>query len=214
MLHKSILPSAQARHGTVGFMSMRLLRSASVSFNTFLVALLNPQFHYRDKSNRLLQSSTVAPQENVASQLFLLGLAARIGTESAKGTLLLHRHFIWNQHHREKLLHKTQDIHQRYLIISAQCIEFLGYLGFFRSAEVFGLWLEDVTLVPPSLGSHYDLPVGVGMVGFYLFSSTKSSQTAQVDLVLPWGTSGGFCIGLWFSRLLRILPKFSGVVVH
>ena len=106
VLYKSILPSAQAKGDTVGFMSLRLLRSASVAYNTFVTALLQPQNHYRDRNNRLLQSNSIAPQENIASQLFLAGLAVRKGTESTKGKPLLHRHFIWNQRYRENLYQK------------------------------------------------------------------------------------------------------------
>ena len=94
VLYKSILPSKQARESTVGFMSLRLLRSASVSYNTFLRALLAPDQHYKDKNNRLLKSDTVSPQDNIASQLFLAGLAIRVGAESRKGKPLLHRHFV------------------------------------------------------------------------------------------------------------------------
>lgn len=99
-------------------MSLRLLQLILVFLDTFIVAFLHPQFHYREKLHRLLQSSTVAPQEIVASQIFLLGLAGRIGTTTTKGNLLLHRHFIWNQRHWWKLLQTTQDSNAHYEIIS------------------------------------------------------------------------------------------------
>lgn len=77
------------------------MRSASVEANTFATALLQPTNYYRDISHRLLESPSVAPAENVASQMFLHGLAIQMGSESVRGKALLHRHFLWNQTFRE-----------------------------------------------------------------------------------------------------------------
>ena len=214
VLYKSILPSAQAKGDTVGFMSLRLLRSASVAYNTFVTALLQPQNHYRDRNNRLLQSNSIAPQENIASQLFLAGLAVRKGTESTKGKPLLHRHFIWNQRYRENLYQKCPNNTVKLEIVTAQCIELAGYQGFLRSSETTGLEGRDLFLVPPSKGLEFDLPPRVGMICFKLLPSTKTSRSAQADVVMAWATSGGLFPGLWFSRLLQLLQLENRYHLH
>ena len=91
----------------------------------------------------------------------------------------------------------------------AQCVEFAGFLGWLRSSEVFGLWFSDLVMCPPEEGRKFDLVNGMGFVGFKLLPSTKTSRTAQVDVLLPWATAAGLLPGMWFSRLLHLGSTFG-----
>ena len=78
----------------------------------------------------------------------------------------------------------------------AQCVEFTGFLGWLRSSEVFGLWFSDIIICAPEDKRRFDLVEGMGFVGFKLLPSTKTSRTAQVDVLIPWATAGGLLSGV------------------
>jgi len=72
----------------VTYNTLRTIRSAAVAYTTFAVALFTPSHHYRDSKLRLLGAPYGCPAGNIATQLALRGMAARMGTGVIKSSVL------------------------------------------------------------------------------------------------------------------------------
>ena len=80
----------------------------------------------------------------------------------------------------------------------------IALLAWVQSKELFSLELLDYTLMHPEKGSTLGLPNNVSAVALCLLPSTKSSQTAQVDVHIAYTTSSGLSVGWWLTRLLSL----------
>jgi hypothetical protein len=80
-----------------------------------------------------------------------------------------------------------------------------SYLGWLRSMETFGLHWEEVISTLPDDGPSLGLPPGYGVVMLKLLLQTKSSQFAQVDVVIAFTTASGLSLGWWIERLCEDL---------
>jgi len=108
--------------------------------------------------------------------------------------------------HRRRLFFRTGDLHARYNLAAASCIELTGFLAWLRSNECFELRQSDLALVPPGVSAvRKGLPSGQGMVGLKLLPATKTSQTLAVDVACAWHTGSGMQAGWWWTSLMECL---------
>jgi hypothetical protein len=128
-------------------------------------------------------------------------MARRMGTESKKSWALSHVHIAYIDDVLEQRYCATVDRKQQHDLACAGTINLLAYLGWLRSGEVFGLGMEDITLVDPCDGPARGLPPGCGAVEGRLLGATKSDQTLTADVVVAYTTLSGLSLGKWFARL-------------
>ena len=206
MEHRAIQPSPRSRSGTVGFSSLWSIRSAFSSYDAFLHGLvLHPANVFRDQHNRFASAPFVSGSENIAAQMTVRGLSARLGTVTIPSKILHARHIHWNQQNRlSKLLRTDLNPVTVYHLVAGQCAEFCGWLGWLRSGECFTLTRDSVKLIPPHLAVAFGLPPDLGCVLLSLLPETKSSRTLTADVVLAWTTSSGLLVGRFFELLLDI----------
>ena len=71
-----------------------------------------------------------------------------------------------------------------------------------RGGENFALPRSHVSVHPPATAEQFDLPPGLGFVGYTLTPETKSSPYQQVDLEVSYNCASGLSLGTWMERLL------------
>lgn len=203
MLHKSIQYSPRAKENNrVGFNTLRVLRSGAAAYMAFSRAVFEPS-HILRENKRVFGHSFLSFTDNVASQFFNKGMSVRLGTKVTPSKVLLSRHIHWNQTYRLRLLRSgCLSPLEEYILIAAQVVELLGWLGWLRSGECFALAREDFLLIRPEDGERAGLPPNVGAVQLSLLPETKSNRTSTADVVIAWRTSSGLLLGDWVHLLL------------
>jgi hypothetical protein len=125
----------------------------------------------------------------------------RLGDHPQPLTVLTGKHMRWiEQFYRSLYFNaKTRKDHKN--ITRAGITHLSSYLGWLRSMETFGLHWGRVISTKPAEGPSLGLPPGCGVIVLKLLQQTKSSQFAQVDVVIAYTTASGLSLGWWIERL-------------
>ncbi len=208
LLEESVRLSSRTGNSK-SFNSLKGFQTALGGLHVTAVSLFSGHSTYR-QNNLLHTSSSLQPTGNLASSRWMRGFQIRHGVDVKQCGTLLHSHVVALQAHRTSMLmNRKLGLEDRYLIVSAQCMDFAGYLAWLRSTECFSLRVSDVELVEPRMGGRYGLDKGDGFVGLKLLPKTKSSRALQVDVIISWATNGGLRPGFWFKELLNLLAEMG-----
>jgi hypothetical protein len=193
----------------IKFNTIRMLRSAASLYYTWDMHLAyNGKVRRERKRNELC--SYVLPNEESLATFATKGMSRRLGTDVKPSWALSFIHIAYLDKRFREALSTARSPAYRHELILAGLANLLAYLGWLRGTELFSLEGDDVTVVDPSDGPLYDLPLHVGAVIFKLLAETKTNACQVADVVVAYRTLSGLAVGFWFEELTRLRPLEAG----
>jgi hypothetical protein len=189
----------------VRFGTARALRSAASQYYLWDFQLAHPERSIRDpRTRKMYLVEGVSPTDALGYGLMATGMARRVGDHSKPPIALTLKQVQWGVEHLEQrwMACKTPEAYRE--TAAAAVTHLLGWLGWLRSAELFSLKWEDVTVTRPASGPRIGLPLGVGAIELRLLPETKSNRTKVADIVISYLCASGLAPGLWVERLRRL----------
>jgi hypothetical protein len=185
---------------TLTYSTIRQLRSAASQYMAWEMMIRYPGSVYMDQGKRLIQQ-TCRPTDSFGATMFASGLKARIGDESRPSVALLDRQIRWLDMDLNRRYEAASTDTARNEIAKAGLANLSLWLGWLRSSETFGLPWKNIESIEPADGPTVDLPVGCGIVQFYMQAETKTNRSQTADVVMAYKTLSGYRIGRWLHRV-------------
>jgi len=203
-LHTSVQPlkhRGRSAKTTPVFTTIRQLRSAAGQYMGWNMITSQPSGTTFFQDRRLL-TGNVRPTDSASYELFSRGLQARLGDESVPSTALLGRHVRGLNTYFDSHFRSASDRTTKLGYVLAGFANLLLWTSWLRGGEIFSLTWGDLAIVWPQEASAHDLPPGTGALLLTLLPETKSSRSANADVVVALRTATGLDLSLWLRRLL------------
>jgi hypothetical protein len=189
----------------ISFNSARYLRSAASAFFAWDISLSHPSSAWRNRERQVLRGTGVSPTDDLLVSMTIDGMARRLGTESRPSMALNGRHIAWNIRHRTHLYSQPGlSLISKYNLAAANVAELFAWLGWLRSAEIFGVEWDDVEVIQPEDSVSRGLPLDTGAILLRLLDETKSNRYKVADVILAFTSASGLPLGYWLDELRLI----------
>lgn len=196
------------------FQTTRRLRSAASAWYNMDMQHSYPLQAVREvKSKRAVRVLDTVPTETLAMTLGSGGMARRMGTQSKPSWALKPVHIAYMDAKFDEMYQAATTAAGRHEVATAATVNLIGYLGWLRGGEIFGMKANEVSVTRPVDGPTMDLPPGVGAISCRLKPDTKSDPTITADVIMAFTTVTGLSLGLWLDRLSQHDPVIPGLLL-
>jgi hypothetical protein len=148
----------------------------------------------------------VLPTEELTYTCLTKGMTRRLGDHSRKSWALSHVHIAYIDSSLNTAFLSSVSAADRHDLAVAATVNLLGYLGWLRGGETFGLSPDDISVTAPANGPTLGLKPGIGVVELTLLPETKSNPAFAADVIIAFECLSGLSLGRWLDRLLRFQP--------
>ena len=186
----------------ITYNTSRQIRSAAGLYYSWDTQQAYPGQAVKAFDNRTVVLPHTIPTDELCYTLQAGGMARRMGTNVEPSWALQWKHVNYIDQQLELAWNSTLDPLALNEIAAAGAANVMLYSTWLRGGEHFSVCRSDVTMNDPTTGPRFGLPMGIGHIGTKLDPVTKSSPTAQADVVCAWTLHSGISPGKWLSRLL------------
>jgi hypothetical protein len=142
----------------VTYNSARALQSAAAAFNSWTLALSNPDTMYRSPYNRILGATHFSPTDSLVATLTNAGMRRRLGTDTGPSVALTLKHILFNQESRAQQVTGNPDSVAAWQYASENSADIFAWCGWNRAEQNVQLQTEDVTFFLPEHEEQFALP--------------------------------------------------------
>jgi len=196
------IQTSQRTGKAITYNTSRQLRSAAGLFYSWDAQQAYPGQAVRAFDNRTVVLPHTIPTDELCYTLQAGGMARRLGTNVDPSWALSWHHVKYIDTQLELAWSLTFDPAARNELAAAGTANVMLYTTWLRGGEHFCLTRPQLSVHPPVTGPLFGLPLGIGHIGAKLDPETKSSPTAQADVVVAWTCFSGLSLGKWLVRLL------------
>jgi hypothetical protein len=194
----------------LGWSNLPRVSAASLYYTLNLHAAYPGQVRRERKRDEV--RAFVMPSEESQATFATKGMARRLGTQTKQSWALSHVHIAYLNAHFHQAYDAASGNTYCHEIACAAAANLLGYLGWLRGGELFGILSAELEAIQPHDVELHGLPPYIGAITRNILMETKTNPCEVADIVMAYETLSGLDLGYWVMELKKYPPAYGGLL--